>query len=154
MSWADPTTADIKSSASQLALVLPFITPFLFSPNAIYLQYTSPQRIDVGTWTNGGMTLVLAANMNYANESLDLVGIPGVPGKGWHVNQILNSSGAVVDGSTIVFQSVGSGAFILSSSNSPASTGKPSRATIVLPLTPCFAVNIIFTIITLARSFY
>jgi len=119
----DPTTDDIKASASLLALALPSISPFLFNPNATFWSYYSPSdRIDVGVWFDGlGKTLILAANLNYNNATLDLAVVPGVPplspgGGGWVVDSVLNNSGAVLDNSQINFQSVGTGAFILSDS--------------------------------------
>jgi hypothetical protein len=153
VSWTDPTTADIKSSASLLALALPSITPFLFSPNTTFTQYTSPGRIDVGLWTDGGKTLVLASNLNYANATLDLAGVPDVPGEisggGWHTSQVLDSGGVVLDGTTMEFQSVGSGGFILSSSDSGSSPPN-SRANIAPATVCCVRLSILLVIVTVA----
>jgi hypothetical protein len=133
VSWTDPTPADIKASASLLALALPSISPFLFNPNATFFPYYSPSdRIDVGVWFDGlGRTLILAANLNYDNTTLDLSGVPGVPplspgGGGWVVDSVLNNSGAVLDNLQINFQSVGTGAFILS--DSPPGSHTPNSS--------------------------
>lgn len=107
--WDDPTSPDIKSSASAFAQKLPTIKTFIFNPNATYSQLTY-DRIDIGLWTVNSQTLVMATNMNYNTANLDL---SNVPTQGKNVKQVF-SSGAAVNGTKIVFQSVGSGAFILS----------------------------------------
>lgn len=107
--WVDPTTLDIKSSASNFAQSLPEINSFLFNPNATFSQLVS-NRIDVGLWMVGSQTLLLATNMNYNVATLDL-GTVQVSGK--KVQQIFNS-GSALNGTGITFQSVGSGAFVLS----------------------------------------
>ena len=47
--WEDPTPADIKASASSLALALPKMTPFIFNPTASF-QRTTLNRVDIGLW--------------------------------------------------------------------------------------------------------
>jgi len=107
--WIDPTTPDIKSSASKFAQSLPTVSGFLFNPNATISQLMA-NRIDVGIWTAGSQTLLLATNLNYNDTVLDLGVIP----VSWkNIQQIFNS-GSSVDGTSITFQSVGSGAFVLS----------------------------------------
>jgi hypothetical protein len=107
--WIDPTTPDIKSSASELAQSLPAISRFLFNPNATFSQLVL-NRIDVGMWTAGSQTLLLATNLNYNVTALDLRVIPISNN---NVQQIFDS-GSSVDGTSITFQSVGSGAFLFS----------------------------------------
>jgi len=107
--WDDPTPSDIKSAASSFAKALPSMTPFIFSPRATFLNLTY-NRIDVGFWTVGPKTLLLAANLNYNVATLDLNGIPaGI--KATHGIQVFNG-GATLKGREITFQSTGTGAFI------------------------------------------
>lgn len=69
--WADPTSDDIKASASAFAKSLPKITPFLFdAQSALSRTNYVFGGIDVATWTNGWHTLVLAANTDYVNEKV------------------------------------------------------------------------------------
>lgn len=115
MSWDDPTSTDIKASASLLALSMPKMTPFILNPAATFRQVTV-NLVDVGLWTVGGQTLVLAANTNYFDVSLtpkDLGLVQGPPLIS--ATQVLDS-GAHVDPARqhFVFGSVGSGAFIIS----------------------------------------
>jgi hypothetical protein len=107
--WIDPTTPEIKLSASNFAQSLPTIKNFLFDPNATFSQLVS-NRIDVGLWTVGSQTLLLATNLNYNEATLSLGAIPA---SGKNLQQIFNS-GSAVNGTDIRFQSVGSGAFLLS----------------------------------------
>lgn len=110
VSWDDPTSTDIKASASSFALSLPHMTPFFFSPTAIFRQVTTSSRVDVGLWTDGSKTLVLATNMNYATAKVVLrdLGLNGVGPA-----QQVYSGGASASGGQLVFESVGSGAWIL-----------------------------------------
>lgn len=86
--WTDPTTSDIKSSASAFALSLPSITPFLFASNATITQMTFG-NVDVGVWTVGSHTLVMATNLEYNTTSINLrdVIVPGLGG----VKQVFDS---------------------------------------------------------------
>ncbi|KAF8064328.1 hypothetical protein FPV67DRAFT_215032 [Lyophyllum atratum] len=110
VSWDDPTSPDIKSSASLLALSLPKMTRFILSPAASFRQVTV-NRVDIGLWTVGSETLVLASNMNYAAVTIRLTDI-SLKSKG--IEQVLDS-GAVVnhDKTGFTFESVGSGAFVV-----------------------------------------
>ncbi|KAJ7125148.1 hypothetical protein C8R44DRAFT_132693 [Mycena epipterygia] len=112
VSWDDPTTADIKASASSLALALVNMKSFILSPAATVRQVTS-QSIDVGLWTVGGQTLVLATNIEYKDVSLSLAELHLMGGVG-KVKQVFNSGASVSsDGRTLLFGSVGSGGFIV-----------------------------------------
>ncbi|KAH9476841.1 hypothetical protein JR316_0010757 [Psilocybe cubensis] len=114
VSWDDPTTPDIKASASLLAQSLPKMTPFILSPSATFRQITI-NRVDIGLWTVGPKTLVLATNMNYFSTSVSLQSLGlkpvGPPGS---VTQVLDS-GARTDAARtqLLFDSVGTGAFIV-----------------------------------------
>jgi len=110
VSWDDPTSADIKASASLLALSLPKMTPFILNANASFRQVTV-NRVDVGLWTVGSETLVLASNMNYATTTVHLTDL-GLKSKG--TTQVLDSGAAVnPDKTGFTFESVGSGAFVV-----------------------------------------
>jgi hypothetical protein len=86
------------------------MTPFIFNPKATFSNLTS-NRIDVGLWTVGSQTLLLAANLNYDVATLDLSDLPpSIEGK--HATQVFNG-GAKVNVKGITFQSTGTGAFVL-----------------------------------------
>jgi hypothetical protein len=91
------------------------MTPFIFHPSASFRQFTINQ-VDIGLWTVGAETLVLATNMNYFSVSVSLrdLGLAN----GMLVTQVLNS-GTAIDLSThshLLFDSAGSGAFIVKNS--------------------------------------
>ncbi|KAF8890734.1 hypothetical protein BD779DRAFT_1671264 [Infundibulicybe gibba] len=108
VSWDDPTTPDIKASASLLARSLPQMTPFIFDPVAVFRQITV-NRVDVGIWTSGSKILVLASNMNYFVVPITLADLGLSAGA---ISQVLDS-GAKINGKGFTFESIGSGAFIL-----------------------------------------
>ncbi|KAG6890138.1 hypothetical protein C0995_011431 [Termitomyces sp. Mi166 len=110
VSWDDPTTPDIKASASLLAISLSKMAPYIASPNASFRQITLG-RVDVGLWSVERETLVLASNMNYENATLLFKDLSLEPS---NIVQLLDSGSATSsDKSGIVFESVGSGAFIV-----------------------------------------
>lgn len=68
-------------------------------------------RVDVGLWTLGAQTAVLASNMNYANRAVTLrdLGLTAT-----QIVQVFDSDAkANPDGSGFTFESVGSGGFII-----------------------------------------
>ncbi|KAJ7178063.1 hypothetical protein C8R46DRAFT_1075716 [Mycena filopes] len=71
MPWIDPTTADIKSAASALAIALGLVKTFIFDPRVEFRRVVS-NRIDVGMWTLGAETLLLLVNMNARDAELTL----------------------------------------------------------------------------------
>ena len=93
--------------------------------------------------------------MNYADASLDLRNIPGVAARlaggalPLRVEQVLNNSGAHMEGTTMMFQSVGSGAFVLtlpaSSSQTPARSGVPTVSGVTIRTALCLAISLLFT---------
>ncbi|KAK0200717.1 hypothetical protein DFS33DRAFT_1375618 [Desarmillaria ectypa] len=111
--WDDPTPADIKASASALALSLPTITSFILNPKVKFQQVTTSDLIDVGLWTVGKKTLVLATNLDYVEKVLFLaqVGIAEL------VSEKVFDSGAQVyiGGFSVILESVGSAGFIVPS---------------------------------------
>lgn len=108
--WNDPTTDDIKASATAFAKAIPVMKEFILSPSATF-QRVVFNRIDVGVWTVGRSSLVLATNLNYEAALFSLTLLHGTSGA--KVSQVFNS-GAVVSGRVIQLESVGTGAFILS----------------------------------------
>lgn len=110
LAWNDPTTDDIKASASVLAKSLATMKDFILSPTASFRGVVK-NRVDVGLWTVGTQTLLLATNLNYANATLELAaaGFGAVR----EVTQVLDS-GATLSKGVISFESVGTGGFILS----------------------------------------
>lgn len=111
VSWDDPTSTDIKASASTLALSLPKMTPFILSPAATFRQVTI-RRVDFGLWTVGAETLVLASNMNSATASVTLSELGLL--KAAIASQALNSGATALPGKDgFTFESVGSGAWVV-----------------------------------------
>ncbi|TFY61407.1 hypothetical protein EVJ58_g4519 [Rhodofomes roseus] len=109
VSWDAPTTDDIWDYASILAQASPTLKEYIANDAATFAHYFYGQ-IDVGAWTVGGKTLVLATNLNYAEVTFSLGGVPGLAGR--PVTQVLDS-GASVSGNTLTFTSVGSGGWIV-----------------------------------------
>lgn len=108
VAWDDPTTADMKASASALAKALATMKAFILSPAAAVRRFTAG-RVDVALWTVGPRTLLLATNMNYADASVPLADVPEVRGK--RVTQVLDS-GAKVAGGAVALEATGTGGFI------------------------------------------
>ncbi|KAJ8522189.1 hypothetical protein ONZ45_g1216 [Pleurotus djamor] len=112
--WDDPTPADIKASASALALALPKMTPFIFNPEAT-IRRLVVNRVDIGLWTVGKDTLVVGTNMNYAEVSVGLSNLPNGLGMGVTITQVFNSDARTnTNNSGFTFEEVGSGAWVLS----------------------------------------
>jgi len=110
VSWDDPTTPDMKASASILARSLPMMTPFILSAAASFRQVTF-NRVDMGLWTVGSETLILATNMNYTTVTVRIADL-GLKPKG--ITQVLNSGAVLTPDTTgLTFESVGSGAFVV-----------------------------------------
>ena len=109
VAWSDPTTADIKASASLLARALATMKDYILSPAASF-RHVANNRVDIGLWTVGPKTLLLATNLNYANVTLSLGDIKESQGR--RIVQVFDS-GAKAQGSKIIFESVGTGGFIL-----------------------------------------
>ena len=111
VSWEDPTTPEIKSFASRLALSMPNITLFILNPYATFRQ-TTILGVDFGIWKiNTTETLVLATNTKYSPVTVPLARLD-LPSSGINVEQILDT-GATGNSENIVFESVGSGAFVI-----------------------------------------
>ncbi|KIL64609.1 hypothetical protein M378DRAFT_105956 [Amanita muscaria Koide BX008] len=122
VSWNDPTTSEIKAYASLLAKSLKDMTRFIFDPSATF-HHVSVLRVDVGMWTVGSETLVLATNLNYEPRNVALKDL-GFDISQATVTQVLNS-GAVVLGAhgsdndmvnrnaEFSFESTGTGGFII-----------------------------------------
>ncbi|KAL0574087.1 hypothetical protein V5O48_007872 [Marasmius crinis-equi] len=110
--WDDPTPADIKSSASDLAKAVPQLTPFILNPAAAFRQVNeTSDGIDVGLWTAEDETLVVATNIRYSTETLDLATLE--LGDIQTVSTVLNSGVSLTGKTTVEFSEVGSGAFII-----------------------------------------
>ncbi|KIJ20630.1 hypothetical protein PAXINDRAFT_6424 [Paxillus involutus ATCC 200175] len=109
--WIDPTPADIKTSASSLALSLPKITPFLFNPTSIRSNYVVG-GVDVATWSTSNQTLVVATNTDYVSQTVNW-GDVGVSGNG--ATSLFSSGSASATSSGFTLGGVGSAAFVVSS---------------------------------------
>ncbi|KAI8996265.1 hypothetical protein BD414DRAFT_477309 [Trametes punicea] len=112
VSWNAPTTDDITASAAALSRSLTVMKEFILSPYATF-KHATINRVDVGSWTVGERTLVLATNLNYATASFDLNKLGGGLAQKALVSQQVFDSGAKLSGHVITFESVGTGGFIL-----------------------------------------
>ena len=106
--WNDPTTDDIKASASVLAKALPTMKDFILNPHAAF-RHISVDRVDVGIWTVGTQTLLLATNLNNAGASFELAAA------GLHAAKSIQvlDSGAELSKNAVILEATGTGAFIL-----------------------------------------
>ena len=89
---------------------------FILHPHASF-THAVVDRVDVGLWTVGARTLVLATNLNYAQAKVDLSRIPEV-GRALAVKARLRArqaldSGARLEGHVVRLESVGTGGFVL-----------------------------------------
>ncbi|KZT21323.1 hypothetical protein NEOLEDRAFT_763316 [Neolentinus lepideus HHB14362 ss-1] len=107
--WNDPTTDDITNSATVLGKALPTLKSFILSPSAVYRQHTA-NRVDVGMWTVGTQTLVLATNLNYFNITLNLATL--LLGSPQQVTEVYDSGATYANGQ-IQLESVGTGGFVI-----------------------------------------
>ena len=91
------------------------MTPFIFNHSATFRPITI-NRVDIGLWIVGAETLVLATNMNYFSVSVSLRDLGLVDGMS--ITQVLDSGAAIdlLTYSDLLFDSVGSGAFIVKNS--------------------------------------
>ncbi|KAJ3558919.1 hypothetical protein NM688_g643 [Phlebia brevispora] len=111
LAWDDPTTDDIQSSASALAISFAAMKEFVLNPVASF-RHVVQDRVDVGLWTVGAQTLVLATNLNYEETTLSLAKA-GVHAVGM-ARQVFDSGATLnVHTGTIALSSVGTGGFIL-----------------------------------------
>ncbi|KAF5366848.1 hypothetical protein D9758_006486 [Tetrapyrgos nigripes] len=133
--WDDTSVipADIKDSFSDLALALPDMIPFILEPGAEHTQFTttlnsnsssssSGVKVDVGTWSFGGKTLVLVTSIGYETGSVSFanLGIATAAGAAG-VKQVFDSGTSVNEASaSIVFEEVGSGGFIFTTGDENA----------------------------------
>jgi hypothetical protein len=113
ISWNDPTTPDIKDFASRLALSMLKMARFILNPSATFRQ-TTIQGVDVGLWEiNPTEVLVLATNTNYSPVSISITYF-GLTFSGKSLEQVLDTGTKIdSDRANILFESVGSGAFII-----------------------------------------
>ncbi|TDL27058.1 hypothetical protein BD410DRAFT_819170 [Rickenella mellea] len=109
--WDDPTPADVKESATQLALAMPAINKFLFDPHSTFGPVNT-NGVDIGIWKSGSQTLLLATNLNYAPTTVTIGDVFAITS-----NEILNSGGSVQMDSNgqlhISLDSVGTVGFVL-----------------------------------------
>ncbi|KAL0952639.1 hypothetical protein HGRIS_006885 [Hohenbuehelia grisea] len=137
VSWDDPTTPDIKASASTLAKALPSMVPFIFNPSATFAR-TTFGRVDIGVWLlnkagftaadlddsgNSGDTavpsqaLILTTNLNNDQATIQITALPllGIAADGTFSLQQIWDSGAqsTDDSSGLLWDALGSGAWIV-----------------------------------------
>lgn len=111
VAWNDPTTDEMQASGSSLANALTAsMADFILSPSSSF-RHAVVDRVDIGLWTLGAQTLVLATNMNYNETTVSLSQIGA--GRGTlKTTQVFDSGAKIVKGA-ITLESVGTGGFIL-----------------------------------------
>ncbi|OCB91484.1 hypothetical protein A7U60_g1259 [Sanghuangporus baumii] len=112
--WDDPTPPDIKDAATALAHALPTIKSFIFDPEHVFssVRSSNSNLVDVGLWTIGHRTLLLATNMVNSSISVPV----DLPSQSRRATQVLNSGGAVeVQGrrAAVSLDGLGSVAFVI-----------------------------------------
>jgi len=121
ISWNDPTTPDIKASASAFASALPELTPFLLSsplshPPVNFTHVVTPNRLDFGVWSSAdGRTLVIGANLNNASATIsvsEVVSVANLSVAALGVPRMVLNGGSSIDFSYVGFGNLGSGAWI------------------------------------------
>ena len=95
-----------------LAKALATMKEFILCPEARFAHVVR-DRVDVGMWTVGARTLVLATNLNYEAKEFDLRGVEGLEAKTLFGTKQVLDSGAMVRGHVISLESVGTGGFII-----------------------------------------
>ena len=113
VSWDAPTSADITAAGAGLSRALTSeLKEYILNPKALF-QHEVVHRVDVGTWTVGQKSAVLATNLNYAAKSVDLAKVPLVGDQTKGAAKQVFDSGAKIEGTVIHLDGTGTGAFIV-----------------------------------------
>ncbi|KAM5540974.1 hypothetical protein V8D89_005285 [Ganoderma adspersum] len=129
VSWSAPASADVTSAGAGLSSAISkSLKDYILNPIAVF-QHQVVDRVDVGMWTVGGKTLVLATNLNYASKSFDLSKVPVVGDQAKAGATQAYDSGAKISGTTIQLDSTGTGAFIVGDGSETVSTTTASTKT-------------------------
>jgi hypothetical protein len=119
ISWNDPTTPSIKAAASEFALTLPELTPFLLAttPSLVgHCHIINSDRLDVGFWVStDGKMLVMVSNPNYFSTRIPLSELFTAASVNHTTSvrrRVVLDSGARIVGPDIVCDSVQSGIWI------------------------------------------
>jgi hypothetical protein len=121
VSWDDPTTPDIKASASAFASALPELTPLLLSsplsdPPVNFTHVVTHDRLDFGVWASAdGRTLLIGANLNNATAAVsvsEVVSVANLSVAALGVPRMVMNGGSSIDFSYVGFDNLGSGAWI------------------------------------------
>ena len=122
VSWSAPTSVDITAASVGLSIAISkSLRDYILKPNVVF-QHKVIDRIDIGMWTVGGKTLVLATNPIYASKSFDLSKVPIVSGQAKAGTTQTYDSGAKISGTTIQLDSTCTGAFIIGDGSETVST--------------------------------
>lgn len=113
--WIDPTPNDIKQAASRLALVLPRMTRFLFTPNTIFARQVTP-ALDIASWSIGSEVLWLATNLS--NDTVGGVTLPvsaeGITGRPLPYQWLLSENAVITPDGVLVLGPFGSSILVSS----------------------------------------
>lgn len=113
VSWSAPASADITASGAALSRALSRVMKgYILHPDALF-QHLTVGGVDVGMWTVGEKTLVLATNLNYVDGSFDLSGVPLVGDQAKRGAKKVYDGGAKISGTTVRLESTGTGGFIV-----------------------------------------
>ncbi len=129
VSWSAPASADVTAAGAALSSAIKAsLKDYILNPSARF-AHEVVDRVDVGMWTVGGKTLVLATNLNYASKSFDLSGVPLVGDQAKSGAKQVYDSGAKISGTTLQLDSTGTGAFIVGDGSETVSTTTSSSKT-------------------------
>ncbi|PIL25773.1 hypothetical protein GSI_11523 [Ganoderma sinense ZZ0214-1] len=114
VSWDAPAPADITAAGAALSRAMKgAMKAYILSPEARFARAVR-DGVDVGMWTVGGETLVLATNTEYKAREFDLGTVPGVAERALLGTRQVFDAGARMKGArTIELDSTGTGGFIV-----------------------------------------
>jgi len=109
--WNDPTSSDIKATATDLARhLIPSLTNFALDPHVTFTTYVW-QRVHFGIWRVGNRVFVVGVNLNSQVRSITLTQIPEC--KGYTESEVVYDGGASFELGNLALGELGSVGFIL-----------------------------------------
>ncbi|KAI1787420.1 hypothetical protein LXA43DRAFT_713557 [Ganoderma leucocontextum] len=130
VSWSAPASADVTAAGAGLSSAMTAsLKDYILNPSARFVHKVV-DRVDVGMWTVGGKTLVLATNLNYASKQFDLSTVPIVGSQAQSGAKQVYDSGAKIQGTVIQLDSTGTGAFIVGDGSTVSTTTTSSSKTL------------------------
>ncbi|KAI1787409.1 hypothetical protein LXA43DRAFT_712840 [Ganoderma leucocontextum] len=114
VSWSAPAPANITASGAGLSRALTTAMKEYILHAGASFAHEVVDRVDVGMWTAGNKTLVLATNLNYEPREFDLARVPYVALQAeYGTKQVLDSGARMLGSHLIQLDSTGTGGFIV-----------------------------------------